>query len=190
MPSKTQKIYIYLLALLFAAVPFGLSGQGLPGFGGNITLTVTPEFPRANEEVTVSARGFSIDLDRAEVSWTLNGKLEKKAVGGTIFSFRTESLGKTSALMVTVKSLSQGSFKETLTIRPAEVDVLWEALTYTPPFYKGKRMLSSSGTITVTAMPSFVVASGKTLDSAALVYSWEQDGKNLLSQSGFGKQSI
>src|SRR3989344_6989325 len=98
MPSKTQKIYIYLLALLFAAVPFGLSGQGLPGFGGNITLTVTPEFPRANEEVVVSARGFSVDLDRAEVSWVLNGTLEKRAVGGTAFSFRAGALGKTSLL--------------------------------------------------------------------------------------------
>lgn len=179
--------FVSVFALLFAAIP--AAAQSLPGFGGNITLTVTPEFPRAHEEVTVSARGFSVDLDRAEISWLLNGKLEKKAVGGTTFSFRTGALGTTSSLTVVVKG-SQGSFNETISIRPAEVDVLWEAFTYTPPFYKGKSMLSSSGTITATAMPSLVAASGKTLDSAALVYSWEQDGKNLISQSGFGKQSV
>src|SRR3989338_1439631 len=130
MSSKTQKIYTYLLLLLFLATPVGVLGQTLPGFGGDITLTVTPEFPRANEEVTVSARGFSIDLNRAEVSWTLNGKLEKRAVGGTTFSFRAGALGKTSTLMVGVKSPSQGTFQETLSIRPAEVDVLWETGTY------------------------------------------------------------
>src|SRR3989344_5610939 len=98
MLSKTHKIYTYLLILLFAVAPLGVFGQALPGFGGNITLTVTPEFPRANEEVVVSARGFSVDLDRAEVSWVLNGTLEKRAVGGTAFSFRAGALGKTSLL--------------------------------------------------------------------------------------------
>ncbi|MBI3020292.1 MAG: hypothetical protein HYY60_03145 [Parcubacteria group bacterium] len=185
-----SRLTLTFLIFLFLAAPVGVLGQTLPGFGGDITLTVTPEFPRANEEVTVSARGFSIDLNRAEISWTLNGKLEKRAVGGTTFSFRAGALGKTTTLVVGVKSPSQGSFQDAISIRPAEVDVLWEASTYTPPFYKGKALLSSSGDITLVAMPSLVAANGKTLDSAALVYAWEQDGKNLLSQSGFGKQSI
>ncbi len=184
------RLTLTFLIFLFLAAPTGILGQTLPGFGEDITLTVTPEFPRANEEVTVSARGFSVDLDRAEISWTLNGALGKRAVGGTTFSFRTGALGKTSTLTVAVKSPSQGSFKETLAIRPAEVDVLWEALTYTPPFYKGKSLLSSSGSVTLVAMPSLVAANGKTADSASLVYSWEQDGKNLLSKSGFGKKSV
>ncbi|MBI2049004.1 MAG: hypothetical protein HYT29_01015 [Parcubacteria group bacterium] len=189
MSSRTHKITAYLLVLLFAAIPFGVLGQALPGFGGNITLTVTPEFPRANDQVTVSARGFSVDLDRAEVSWYLNGKLEKKAVGGATFSFRAGALGKTSSLTILVDSPTQGTFRETLAVRPAEVDILWESRAYTPPFYKGKSLLPSSETVTLTAMPTLVAGNGRALDGAALVYSWEQDGRKLLSESGFGKRT-
>lgn len=188
MSTKTPKSYLYLFLLLFAAIP--AAAQSLPGFGGDVTLTVTPEFPRAHENVTISARGFSIDLNRAEVSWYLNGKLEKKAVGGATFSFRAGALGTTSSLAVVIQSPSQGSFRETLVIRPAEVDILWEADAYTPPFYKGKGLLPSSSAVTLTAMPSLVAGSGRALESAALVYSWEQDGRKLLAESGFGKRSV
>lgn len=189
MSSKNLKTCLYLLVLMSALIPVGVFGQAYGGFGGNITLTMTPEFPRANEEVTVTAQGFSVDLDRAEVSWYENGVLKKKGVGARSFSFTTGALGEASSLRVVVASPSRGLFRETLAIRPAEVDILSEADSYTPPFYKGKGLPSGESRLRLTALPFLAAGNGRLLNPASLVYSWEQDGKKLLAESGFGKQS-
>lgn len=180
---------IFLL-LFFVVLPLGIFAQTYSGFSGNITLTVTPEFPRAHEEVTVTVQGFSVDLDRAEVSWVLNGALKKKAVGARSFSFTTGALGQTSSLEIIVVSPSQGLFKGQIAVRPAEVDILWEADTYIPPFYRGKALPSSRSSIRLSAVPFLAGGNGVLLKPASLVYSWEQDGKKLTAASGFGKQTV
>ena len=108
----SSKAYTLLLAILFVALPTGVFAQEFFGaFGGNVSLTVTPEFPRANEKVTIEARGFSLDLNRAEVSWAVNGTLMKKAVGGNTFSFETGPLGSASSVVVSVRGLSGQMFR-------------------------------------------------------------------------------
>ena len=191
MPLYTPKTYTFLLVLLFAAIPIGVFGQDFfSAFGGNVSLTVIPEFPRANEKVTIEARGLSLDLNRAEISWSVNGTLMKKAIGGSSFSFETGSPGSSSSVVVTVRGLSGQLFRETLAFHPADVDILWNTHSYVPPFYKGKKLLTSQGDLALTAMPVFVAASGKTLAPETLVYTWKRGDQTLVSESGFGKQHI
>jgi len=188
--QNTPKIYILLFAFFFLATPIGLLGQVFGEFGGDITLTVSPNFPRANEEVSLELHGFTVDLDRAEISWFLNNKLISIGIGNRTFSFKTDGLGSVSSLLIVVEHPTSGIFRKTQVFRPADVDILWEVDTYVPPFYKGKKMPSSNSPVTLTAMPELRTSRGKKLDPRSLVYTWEQDRVILLNQSGYGKQSI
>ncbi len=79
---------------------------------------------------------------------------------------------------------------ESITIAPTEVDLLWEAKTYTPPFYSGKALPSSDAEITITAIPQFVTSNGNKLKSSELIFTWKRDGKVLGKDSGRGRDTI
>lgn len=65
------------------------------------------------------------------------------------------------------------------------VDLLWQAETYTPPFYEGRALWSSESHITFVAIPHI---SGT--DPSSLYYRWSQDGTVLGSSSGINKRSL
>ena len=179
-----------LLILLALAAPLAALGQVPGGFGGNISLTLSPEFPRPNERVTATLTGFSVDVSRAEISWSLDGALLARGVGAREVSFFAGKAGGSKTLTVLVASPIQGSYRETLSIRPAEVDILWATDGYTPPFYKGKALPTSKAPVTLVAVPSFVAASGRALAPETLVYEWRRDERVLSTESGFGKQRL
>lgn len=66
------------------------------------------------------------------------------------------------------------------------VDLLWQAETYTPPFYAGRALPSSHSLVRVVAIPNFV-SGGRRLAEADLVYDWQKDFLNIHSTSGRGK---
>lgn len=75
-------------------------------------------------------------------------------------------------------------------MRPEEVDILWQAYSSVPPFYKGKALAPSAGLVQLTAIPNLIDQNGKKLNPNDLVYTWSQRGVVLGNASGYGKQSI
>lgn len=71
----------------------------------------------------------------------------------------------------------------------SDIILLWEANTYVPPFYKGKRLYTVGSHVTITALPNIVVG-GRRLGTQELVFSWEKDGTTFHSRSGLGQNSI
>ncbi|MEX2013877.1 MAG: hypothetical protein WD896_00800, partial [Parcubacteria group bacterium] len=67
-----------------------------------------------------------------------------------------------------------------------EVDILWQAETYTPPFYKGKSLWSNESKITLLAIPS----GAGTGNPANLTYRWTKNGTVLGNINGVGKNTI
>jgi len=74
------------------------------------------------------------------------------------------SLGEKKTVTIKVVSRRGGYLEEKITFQPALVDLMWEANTYTPPFYKGKALTSSKSSITVTAIPQLKTSDKKILD--------------------------
>ena len=70
------------------------------------------------------------------------------------------------------------------TVSAQSVDILWQADTYTPPFYQGKVLWSKQSTITFVAIPD------KLGSPRSLVYRWIRNGTVLGSLSGPGKNSL
>lgn len=189
--EKKVNILIYLSVVYFLFMaPFFIYAQ-IPGIGDLISFKVYPENPKANQIVNVEIESFSVDLDRAEqISWTVNGELVARKAGIKQIQFETGELGSRSVVAVTIYGTEIGTISESITIAPTEVDLLWQAETYTPPFYKGKALPASSADITILAIPYFITTNGVKLDSDDLIFTWEKDGKVLGNYSGRGRDNI
>lgn len=157
----------------------------VPQVQDNTQFFIRPENPGPNELVGISIEDYSKDLDALDVTWFLNGIVQKKGVGLKNFEFITKGLGSVSKIKIS----TGGSSKE-ITIRPTKLGLMWQTNNYTPPFYKGKALYTYQSRAQVIAIPSFVTSSGATLDPKTLVYKWSVNGSALGKNSGYGKNVL
>ncbi|MDP6388186.1 MAG: hypothetical protein QGG63_02850, partial [Candidatus Pacebacteria bacterium] len=188
MSNYITKFFIVSFFLLFVSL---FAHAQIPSSGEIISFEVSPENPRPGDVVTVSIKSFSVDLDRADsIIWLVNDEIISRGVGIKQMHFQAGKLGSRSVIDVVARGTSLGTVSESITIRPTEVDLIWEAKTYTPPFYKGKALPSSSAEITVTAIPQFVTSNGNKLKSSELIFTWKKGRKVLGNDSGRGKDTL
>lgn len=164
-----------------------LNGGGGAG-GGTLALYLVPAAPGPDETVSASIANYSTDLSRADVSWYLDGSLMKEGTGAKTFIFKTGRLGAPMTLLVIVKTFEGAILQHSETIRPAAVDLVWEAGGYTPPFYEGKTLYATGGTVRVIALPQMIDDTGAVLDPRTLVYTWKENSRVVDGASGYGKQ--
>ena len=179
----------FLLSLFFLAVPLLAAGETLD-IGNSLNLNLAPENPKANERVNASLESYATNLDRSEIVWLLNGKEEVRGTGKTKFSFTTGALGSETTLSVSVKTLDGSFLNRVLHIRPALVSLVWQAYSYTPPFYKGKALLPIEGTASIIALPSFITANGERIPPEQIIYTWRENDRTVGDGSGYGKFSF
>ncbi|MDO8510420.1 MAG: hypothetical protein Q7S15_02240, partial [bacterium] len=185
MRASPPLLIISIFFLLF--LPLSLFSQS---FVGSISLTVTPEASRAFEEVSAGLVSYSTDLNRADITWILDGKQQKREVGATRFQFRAGKIGSTSKLRVVIRTIEGAVVEKLLSVRPADVDLIVEANSYVPPFYKGKALFPYLGLATIVAMPSLSDSKGAPIPAKNLVYKWKKNDKVETIASGFGKSTF
>jgi len=173
------KKYFIIISLLFLPVFCNAQLQ-------NTQIKIIPEFPEANSDVSLSIESYSTDLNRSEISWYKNGTLAQRSVGEKSFTFKTRGLGSSDTISVRV----DGVLVDTITITPAEVDLIWEVNTYTPPFYKGKALNSNQSTLKIVAVPHIISSSGSKFSPNNLIYTWKKDWKVLGNNSGYGRDVL
>lgn len=178
---------LLLVSLLF--IPLLAAGETLD-VGNSLNLNLTPEIPKANELVNARLESYATNLDRSEIVWILNGKEEERGTGKTKFSFMTGALGSETTLSVSVKTLDGSFLNRVLHIRPALVSLVWQAYSYTPPFYRGKTLLPIEGTASLIALPSFITASGERIPPEEIIYTWRENDRVSGDGSGYGKFSF
>jgi hypothetical protein len=144
------------LALLTPSLGFinAQSLQSLSGQTNSLVIETDPVRPEPNQTVTVSIESYATDLSRSTISWYLNNVLTKEGTGLKQFTFKTGRAGSVSNILIVVKTSEGALLQETLNIHPASLDLVWEAQSYTPPFYKGKAFYPYQGTVKVVAMPN------------------------------------
>lgn len=176
--------------MLLFILPTYVEAQLIPKLENIILLQMTPVNPGPRENVTLSARSFSIDLNTSSISWFINDVLQQEAVGETVFRFVTEGLGSNTIIDI-VAETSDGELEtQRITIRPTQIDIVWQADTFVHPFYKGKRRASVGASINVEAVPHFIDNTGQRLRTDELIYRWKANNKILLNVSGRGKNTI
>lgn len=153
-----------------------------------LEVTTTPKNPKPLEKVTVSVESYLSDLNKAQIEWVLNGKIVSRGVGEKSFSFQNGPSGKTTRLVVSITTNAGEVFTKNLSWNPVGVTVLWEADTYTPPFYRGKPLLTAQAKLKTVAIPDNTTG-GNALSAGNFVYVWEKDGTTITENSGFQKNT-
>ncbi len=150
-----------------------------------LQIDVIPQNPGPYQTVNINIEDYSRDLNKLEVLWSVNGKVEASGVGLKNFQVKTGAVG--TATKVTI---NMGGELQTVILRPSVTDLIWQSDTYTPPFYAGRALHSSQDPIIVLAEPFIVKTDGTRLDPNDLVYKWSIDGTVNGGASGTGKQSF
>ncbi|MBU0612154.1 hypothetical protein KKA39_01480 [Patescibacteria group bacterium] len=173
---KRASILIFTLILMFFAFLAHAQVQN-----ENVSLEISPKYPKAQEEVKASLSSYTTDLNKSKISWKLNGEVSIEAVGKKDFYFKAGEAGLQTYLEAEIQA-SDGSFiNKKIIITPADMAILWEATdSYVPPFYRGKALLTSEGMVKVVALSN-------SQNSAGLTYNWKLDGNNKPDSSGYKK---
>ena len=155
-----------------------------------VEASVSPENPLPNQSVTISLSAYGADINTADISWSVNGKTENSATGVSQFTFTAGKNGEVKNVVATILFGNNPVVTKTFTIVPQDVSLIYEADSYTPPFYKGKGLYGLEGTVNFVAVPNLLSPSGTKLNPNNLIYKWTIDGTVLGSKSGYGKNSL
>jgi len=185
--SHRKNISLAFVASTILAFGFFAHAQSATSI---LNVSISPGEPSAYENVQVNLESFSVDLKKARISWVLNGKSAEGGVGKTAFQFRTGALGTVSRVRVTATTVIGERFNRSFEVRPAEVDLIWETFTYTPPFYEGKALISSKSKVKISVIPHFILENGRRISPDDLIYIWQKGRRVLGSLSGTGRRSI
>ncbi|MBP9715465.1 MAG: hypothetical protein KBD52_03200 [Candidatus Pacebacteria bacterium] len=183
----THKMLILSLSLVFV---FVLTANTTYAQIKNtdITIDISPTHPAPNQNVKASLNTFVTDLNKAYISWSVNGQKLSSGIGQDTFSFDMDGSTASTQLTINIDTTDGQSISKIVNISPADMDLLWEAYdSYVPPFYKGKTLVSKEGTYKVVAIPSVSSNSGK-VNSSNLSYAWKKDYKAQQDASGWGKR--
>lgn len=155
----------------------------------DVTLNISPESPGPFENVSVSLSSFAFDLNKSEIKWVLDGKTSLLGFGKKDFTFKSGDIGSATTLdIIIIRGETQINKK--IIIRPAGLDLLWQAVdSHTPPFYKGKALPSTEGQVKVVAVPN-IRSNGTRVADKDIVYNWKLNYKTMQSASGYGNSSF
>jgi hypothetical protein len=139
---------------------------------GPISAITTPNAPGPDMPTTIRLQSYIVDVRASFIVWVVNGERVQEGVGSVEYKFTTGSLGSESRIEALITAPDGATSKESVTIRPALVDILWQADTFVPPFYKGKAMPTHGSAIRAVALPQF----GQSADvSKTAFFKWSRD---------------
>ena len=163
---------IILISLVFPTI----------SFAEVVDVTVNPEKPEPNQTISTRLSEVLVDLDASDIYWYLDDEIQKHGIGEKSFSFTAGESDEKTVLDVIIMIPDGRRIDLQKIIEPIEVDLLWEASTYTPPFYRGKALPTYKSPIKVVAIPSIKNSTTK------FIYSWSIDNlNNIAGASGYNQ---
>lgn len=180
-----------MLGLAFLSAVFLTAANPLPTRAQSLFnqddffIKTSPESPGPDTEVTAEVVSFNFDVNRASITWILDGKTALKGRGEKIFKFSIGPAGKSITLKAIVAPEGGSQLQKTLTFSNAEVDLLWQAQTLIPVWYQGKALPTMGSKIRISAFPRFFNTA-----SENLVYQWKKNYQPQVSSSGLGKRTF
>jgi len=177
----------FLLLCLVAV--FILSGvKVFAASSSSILVDVAPPNPAPGEDTTITLSSYANNLDSVLITWSVNGTSILSGIGKKTFLVKAPPAGSFASVRAVI-SLPEGEIEKTITIRPNEMILLWQATdSFVPPFYKGKALPLADSEIKIVAMPEIKSSVGGALVNAKnMTYAWKKDYTNDQEASGYGK---
>lgn len=179
-----------LIALLLLA-PVGAHAQQEPkGYAflssPMLIVTTNPGYPAPGQTVEVTVSSPIADLANSVIRWSVGGTPLAEALGATTITTTAGVLGSEKKIRVTADT-GGGVVSADASIIPTEVDLLYDANSYVPPFYEGRALPSPSSQVRLHAVPRLVRPGGVAVAPSDLVYTWKRNGATLANLSGKGR---
>lgn len=192
MHSRTLRILtVFFITLVvvgtLASTPLTVSAQQPYD---SFAIETTPTNPAPGQSVVVQVKSLSSDIAHADIAWYEGSTLLKRGNGLSQITVTAPKNGTSMKITSIIRASDGKSSTQTVTIRSGEVDMSWEALTYTPPLYQGRSIYTSQSNIKIVALPNLRDNNGRLISPDDLVYKWKKDSTVLGSLSGYGKQSL
>jgi hypothetical protein len=192
--SKTIFLFVILLLLSFAVIPQARA-QGLTTSNDSdllLTVKMLPENPGPDTNIDISVESYAgFDINASLITWYVNGKIIKKGVGEKNATVTSGPMGSKTVVNISVVPPNTLPFSRQIIIQPSDVDVIWEANVYTPPFYEGHSLFTKESQIVVQAFPHLTTNSGKSeVPKEDLIYRWSVNDYFYADKSGYGKSSF
>ena len=179
---------LIIAAMLLLAFPlFSHAQVGLGELGSDLTLRATPSTPGPGQIVQLSVQSVIFDLTTSHITWYANDTVLAEGMGVSTATLVAGPIGSETTVRVEITRQDVSASTEGV-IRPTQVDLIWEAVSYVPPFYKGRALPSAGTSVRLFAIPRFQF-SGSQIPPGELHYTWKQNGKTIPSASGLGRNS-
>lgn len=155
----------------------------IPDLEEQVDVTIEPQYPKPGDSVTLTLDAYGIDLNNSKITWSSGGNIVLEGIGQKVLKTTANTLGQATTIKALILAPDSKPIEKTITINPQNVDILWEAKTYTPPFYKGKAMYTPQESIKFVAVPD-------SISPSKAIYKWSEGGQVLGDKSGFGKSTL
>jgi hypothetical protein len=182
--------YLLIMTLLLIVSPLFSFAQTTTPDAGGLQMTMSPENPEPLQMVKINLVSYSYDLDRSKITWSVNGVVKKTEMGLKEYNAQAGKNGQKTTIKVTVETPSDGLKEMEVFFIPSVVDLIYESLSYTPPFYKGRALNPNQGVVLVTAIPELIRTNGEKVPAQNIIYSWKKDGSVEQDASGIGKNTF
>lgn len=193
MVSMSHHRHIILLGslfLFFATLPLAPSAQAqaipyeIPAH--QVDITLAPLHPGPEMPVKLTLEAYTVNMVNASIAWFANGKEIVDARNETTIVRITKRLGESERITAVITRDGREVERKEIVIRPSAVDIIIESNSYTPPFYRGRKLPASGTKVRAIAVP----LTKEKGDASAYSYRWEYDDELINGGVLKGKQSI
>ena len=166
-----MRLFFILFFILFSTVSHTASAQlDVQGLvNPELLLEVEPEFPRPGEEVTITLNDYRGGTYGSAITWLYDGQIVDEAENRRSVSITAGALNETTEVEAVLNKPSGGREVLSTTIKPVYLDIIIEAQTRVPGFYRGRALPSIGSSVNATVL----VNDGRMRND--LVYTWRLD---------------
>ena len=188
---KLQNKTIFLLFFLLVLLVWPSLSLAYVEEGSNkLIVEMNPAFPGILEQATIEVKSFYYDLQKNTIRWWLNDKEVQSGPGQTSLLIRTGKLGQSVKVKMEVLAAGKVVVAKSIHFIPGNLDMLAEARTYTPPFYKGRSLPTAQSKVKIATIAEFFDANQNKISDNKIIYDWQVNGAKLTKSSGLGKNTI
>ena len=138
-------------SILFANVSTS-HAQSFLGQTDPVQLIPNPEFPTPKSQITISLNDYSVETTGANITWYVNNIEDASFRNERSISITTGALGEKTTVRVVLTRSNAPALSSSITIVPTVVDIVLEANTYVPNFYKGRALPSTESRVRAIAV--------------------------------------
>jgi hypothetical protein len=175
---------LHALLLLVFAFPFVVNAQFIPNQPA-VTISTSPTIPEPFAETVVSLDAYTLDTTGATISWFIDGVEEQSARNLRSLTLSAKALGQETEIAVRITQRDGQVITANHSVRPGQLDIVLEADTLVPAFYKGRPLLTVGSEVRAVAIPNL----GDDRRPEGYSYLWQLNNEPLYGGAVTGKNA-